>query len=134
MLILNNWPEIAALEDDALRALILRRLEEREIGEAYDTDLDGPYIVMAPDDDLCAVEAAVGIPLLTDPVTGARYGAPEFSPIFEIVIRHARCYEMVFVSGDGDDGVTLLIPRDPSVETRLLALCAEYAVPNPVEV
>lgn len=134
MWILRNPAAVAALEDDELRQLILRRLEERGIVETFDADRDGLYIVMAPADEVRAVEAAAGIPLLVNPVTGAPYGHPEFSPIFEIVIRHPRCYEMVFVPGDGDDGVTVLVPRDPSVEVRLLTLCAEYAVPEPVEV
>lgn len=134
MQILRNPAEVAALDAEALRVLIERRLDERELGEDFDAELHGPYIVMAPGDVLAAVEAAVGIPLLTNPVTGVTYGDPAFSPIFEYAGRHARFYELVFVPGDGDAGVTLFVPRDPDVEPRLLALCAEYAVTEPVVV
>ncbi|HRO36450.1 hypothetical protein [Thauera sp.] len=134
MWILRNPADVAALDDEGLRTLIERRLEARERVETFDADLDGPYIVMVPDDDLATVETAAGLPLLVDPVTGAAYGDPAFSPIFELVIRHPRCYEMVFVPGGGDDGVTVFVPRDPRVDHRLLTLCAEYAVPEPVAV
>ena len=36
--------------------------------------------------------------------------------------------------GDGDFGVILFVPRRRDIEPRLLALCAEYAVTEPVEV
>lgn len=134
MRILRDAADVAALEDAELRTLIERRLDEREIGDAFDAELHGPFVVMIPGDGLAEVEAAVGIPLLVNPVTGVAYGNPVFNPIFEVVVRHPRCYEMVFVPGGGDDGVTLFVPRHPDVEPRLLALCAEYAVNEPVEV
>ena len=89
---------------------------------------------MIPGDGLAEVEAAVGIPLLVNPVTRVAYGDPAFSPIFEYAGRHARFYELVFIPGGGDEGVTLFVPRHPDVEPRLLALCAEYAVTEPVAV
>lgn len=134
MRILRDAADVAALDDAALRALITRRLDEREIGEDFDADLHGPYLVMVPGDALAEVEAAVGIPLLINPVTHVPYGDPAFSPIFEYAGRHARFYELVFVPGGGDEGVTLFVPRHPDLEPRLLALCAEYAVTEPAEV
>ena len=134
MRILRDAADVAALDDGELRGLIERRLDEREIGDAFDAELHGPFVVMLPGDGLAEVEAAVGIPLLVNPVTRVAYGDPAFSPIFEVVVRHPRCYEMVFVPGGGDDGVTLFVPRHPDVEPRLLALCAEYAVNEPVAV
>lgn len=134
MQILSDFRAVAALDDAALRDLIERRLAEREIGEEFDAELHGPYIVMAPGDALAEVEAAVGFSLLINPVTGVAYGDPAFSPIFEYAGRHARFYELVLVPGDGDAGITLFVPRNPDVEPRLLALCAEYAVTEPVEV
>jgi len=133
MHILRDAADVAALDDAALRELIKRRLDEREIGEDFDAELHGTFVVMVPGDGLPEVEAAVGIPLLVNPVTRVPYGDPAFSPIFEYAGRHARFYELVFVPG-GDEGVTLFVPRHPDVEPRLLALCAEYAVTEPVEV
>ena len=134
MRILCDAADVAALDDAELRALIERRLDEREIGDAFDAELHGPFVVMLPGDGLAEVEAAVGIPLLVNPVTRVPYGVPAFNPIFEYAGRHARFYELVFIPGGGDEGVTLFVPRHPDVEPRLLALCAEYAVTEPVEV
>ena len=134
MRILRDAADVAALDDAELRALIERRLDEREIGDAFDAELHGAFVVMVRGDGLAEVEAAVGIPLLVNPVTRVAYGDPAFSPIFEYAGRHARFYELVFVPGGGDEGVTLFVPRHPDVEPRLLALCAEYAVTEPVEV
>ncbi len=134
MRILRDAADVAVLEDEELRALIERRLDEREIGEDFDSELHGPFVVMVPGDGLVEVEAAVGIPLLVNPVTRVAYGDPAFSPIFEYAGRHARFYELVFIPGGGDEGVTLFVPRHPDVEPRLLALCAEYAVTEPVAV
>lgn len=134
MRILRDAADVAALDDAELRALIERRLDEREIGDAFDAELHGPFVVMIPGDGLTEVEAAVGIPLLVNPVTRIPYGDPAFSPIFEYAGRHARFYELVFIPGDGDEGVTLFVPHHPDVEPRLLALCAEYAVTEPVAV
>ncbi len=134
MRILRDAADVAALEDKELLALIERRLDEREIGDAFDAELHGPFVVMVPGDSLAEVEAAIGIPLLINPVTHAAYGDPAFNPIFEYAGRHARFYELVFIPGGGDEGATLLVPRHPDVEPRLLALCAEYAVTEPVPV
>ena len=133
MHILRDAADVAALDDAALRDLIKRRLDDREVGEDFDAELHGAFVVMVPGDGLAEVEATVGVPLLVNPVTRVPYGDPAFSPIFEYAGRHARFYELVFVPG-GDEGVTLFVPRHPDVEPRLLALCAEYAVTEPVEV
>ena len=134
MRILRDAADVAALEDEELRAQIERRLDEREIGEDFDAELHGPFVVMIPGDGLAEVEAAIGISLLVNPVTRVAYGDPAFSPIFEYAGRHARFYELVFIPGGGDEGVTLFVPRHPDVEPRLLELCAEYAVTEPVAV
>lgn len=131
MRIILDQAGIDALPDPVLRALIIQRLAERELDEAFDAELHGPFVVMEPGDTLTSVEAATGIALLRDPVTGVEYGDPTFSPIFEYVSAHAHCYELVLIPGGGDDGVTVFVPRHPAVEPRLLQLCAAYAVPEP---
>jgi hypothetical protein len=124
---------LAALADAFLRQLITRRIDERCDGQPYDPDVNGFFVVMAPGDGVAVVEAALGAPLLRNPVSGVEYGHPDFTPIFEYAGRHARWYELVFI-GAGDEGVTLFVPRHPDVEPRLLTLAAEYAVSEPVEV
>ncbi|MDD3353136.1 hypothetical protein [Zoogloea sp.] len=121
------------MDDAFLRQLIAQRIEERCDGLCYDPDVIGFFIVMAPDDGVGEVEAALGTQLLRNPVSGVEYGHPDFAPLFEYAGRHARWYELVFL-GAGDEGVTLFVPRNPDVEPRLLALAAEYAVSEQVEV
>ena len=58
MRILRDAADVAALDDAELRALIERRLDEREIGEDFDAELHGPFVVMIPGDGLAEVEAA----------------------------------------------------------------------------
>jgi len=132
MLIIRDPAGLASLDDGVLHQLILRRIDERCDGLPYDPDVNGFFIVMAPGDGVEVVEAALGAPLLRNPVTGVEYGHPDFTPVFEYAGRHARWYELVFL-GAGDEGVTLFVPRNPDVEPRLLALAAEYAASQPVE-
>lgn len=82
-------------------------------------------------DALADVEAAIETTLLRNPVTGIAYGQPGFTPIFEYVGEHADWFEIVIVPGDGDFGVVLFVPRQSDVDSRLLALCAAYAEPEP---
>lgn len=133
MQIIRDFERLADLEDDFLRQLITQRIDERCDGEPYDPDVNGFFIVMAPGDEVEVVEAALGTPLLRNPVSGVEYGHPDFTPLFDYAGRHARWYELVFL-GAGDEGVTLFVPRHPDVEPRLLTLAAEYAVSEPVEV
>lgn len=133
MQIIRDPAGLAAFDDDFLRQLIARRIDERCDGEPYDPDVNGGFIVMAPGDEVEVIEAALGTPLLRNPVSGVEYGHPDFAPLFEYAGRHARWYELVFL-GAGDEGVTLFVPRHPDVAPRLLTLAAEYAVSEPVEV
>lgn len=133
MQIIRDLASLAGFDDAFLRELIAMRIEERCDGEPYDLDVNGFFIVMAPDDGVEGVEAALGAPLLRNPVSGVEYGHPDFEPLFEYAGRHARWYELVFL-GAGDEGVTLFVPRHPDVEPRLLALAAEYAVSEPAGV
>lgn len=133
MQIIRDFESLACLDDDFLRQLIARRIDERCDGEPYDPDVNGGFIVMVPGDGVEVVEAALGTLLLRNPVSGLEYGHPDFTPLFEYAGRHARWCELVFL-GAGDEGVTLFVPRHPDVEPRLLTLAAEYAVSEPVEV
>ena len=133
MQIIRDPAVLVGLDDAFLRQLIAQRIEERCDGLPYDPDVNGFFIVMAPGDGVEVIEAALGTPLLRNPVSGVECGHPDFAPLFEYAGRHARWYELVFL-GAGDEGVTLFVPRHPDVEPRLLTLAAEYAVSEPVEV
>lgn len=128
MLTIRDPADLGQVVDPALRALIAERLADIAQGEDFDPEVHGYVVVMAPGDDLGEVEAAFGAPLLANPVTGLAYGQPGFSPVFEYVGAHPGWFEVVAVPGDGDFGVILFVLRQPGVDSRLLALCAEHSV------
>ena len=135
MLTIRDEGDIALLSGDALRAFVTARLADLRQDDICDPDTQGYVVVMEPGDSVAAVEAAVGAPLLRNPVTGLDYGHPAFQPVADYFARHACWYEAVVVPGDGDFGVVLVVPRHVGgIEPRLLALCAEYAVTAPAEV
>lgn len=134
MQILDDEASVGAVADAYVRDLLMRRLADMTQGDPYEPELHGFFVLMAPGDPVADVEAAVGAPLLGNPVSTAQYGEPAFQPIFEYIGRHPGWYELVLIPGNGDFGVVLLVPDDPGIEPRLLALCAEYAVTDPTEV
>lgn len=135
MLTIRNETDIAQVADGQLRELIAHRLADLCQEEIYDPDAQGFVVVMEPGDSTAAVETAIGAPLLRSPVTGIEYGHPDFQPVAEYFGRHAHWYEVVVVPSDGDFGVILFVPRQQGgIETRLLALCAEYAVTESAQV
>lgn len=134
MLTLRDEEEAAAVPDPLLRELLVARLADLSQGDAYDPEVHGLISVMEPGDTVADAESAAGAPLLTNPITGAEYGQQQFSPVFEYVGRHDGWYEIVVIPGDGDFGQVLFIPCHASIDRRLLALCAAYAVSDSAEV
>lgn len=131
---IRDEADIAQVEDAGLRELVAHRLADLCQADIYDPDAHGFVIVMEPGDSVAAAEAAIGAPLLKNPVTGLEHGHPDFQPVAEYIGRHAHWYEIVVVPGDGDFGVVLFVPRRQDIESRLLALCAEYGVTESAQV
>ncbi len=131
MRVLRDSSEAIAINDPQLRSLIEQRFEDVCDGEEFDPDLHGFMIVVEPGDPVDALETVSGCPILSSYIGTARYGDPEFKPVFECLEEHDTCYEMVFVPGGGDFGVVIYIPKTEGVESNLLAMCAEYAEPAP---
>jgi hypothetical protein len=127
MLILNDPSLVDRIPDPAIRELVHRRFSEICGDELYDYDLHGYMIVVEPGDSVEVLEQAVGWPILQGLFNGSRYGEPDFTPTFEALEEHASCYEMVFIFNDDGFGVALFIPKQPSIDGNLLAMCAEYA-------
>lgn len=134
MLTVRDEADLAQVADAGLRALVAHRLADLCQEDICDPDAQGFVVVMEPGDSVAAAEAAIGAPLLRNPVTGLEYGHPDFQPVAEYIGRHAHWYQVVVVPGDGDFGVILFVPRRRDIEPRLLALCAEYAVTEPAQV
>lgn len=131
MLVLRDPATVRAIADPVLHGLVEQRFDDICAGDDYDADLHGFMIVVEPGDPVDGLEAESGCPILRSYIGTARYGDPDFRPVFECLDEHDTCYEMVFVPGDGDFGIVIFIPKHPGIDAELLALCAEYATPAP---
>lgn len=131
MLILRDPESVACITDGEVRDLVEQRFMDLSAEDDYDPDINGYFIVVEPFDGVDAVESESGCPILHSYLGTARFGDPEFTPVFEVLEEHAACYEMVFVPSDGDFGIVIIIPKQDGIDTELLALCAEYAEPAP---
>ena len=131
MLVLRDPSVTLSIADYDIRELVEQRFEDVCDGEEYEADLHGFMIVVEPGDSVDVLEAESGCPILRSYIGNARYGDPEFKPVFECLEEHDFGYEMVFVPGDGDFGIVIFIPKQDGIDADLLAMCAEYAVPAP---
>ena len=130
MLVLCDPSSIVAITDPDLLSLIEQRFDEICDGEDFDPDLHGQFIVVDPGDSVEVLEKESGCPLLSSYVGNARYGDPDFKPVFEVLEEHETCYEIAFVPG-ADYGVLIYVPKTDGIAPELLALCEAYAVPAP---
>ena len=131
MLVLRDPSIASSIADNGIRELVEQRFKDICDGEKYEADLHGFMIVVEPGDSVDVLEAESGCPILRSYIGNARYGDPEFKPVFECLEEHETCYEMVFVPGDGDFGIVIFIPKQEGIDPDLLAMCAAYAEPAP---
>jgi hypothetical protein len=75
------------------------------------------------------VQTESGCPLLVSWLGDARFGDPEFTPAAEVIEEHRSCYELVFIFSDEGNGIEIFVPKVDGVDTDLLAMCAQFAVP-----
>jgi hypothetical protein len=97
-------------QDPELLKLIGKRIDE--LSEYIANDL-GELInifVIEPNDTLIAVQAQLGFELLDRPLDAAE--------------NHSCWYELTFVLSDDGFGAVVFVPKHPSVDARLLAMCA----------
>ena len=131
MLVLRDPSLASSITDNDIRELVEQRFEDICGGEEYEPDVHGFMIVVETGDSAEALEEESSCPILRSYIGNARYGDPEFKPVFECLEEHTFCYEMVFVPGDGDFGIVIFIPKQDGIDPELLAMCAEYAEPAP---
>ena len=131
MLVLRDPSVASSIADNDIRELVEQRFEDICAGEEYEADLHGFMIVVEAGDSVDVLEKESGCPILRSYIGNARFGDPEFKPVFECLDEHDTCYEMVFVPGDGDFGIVIVIPKQECIDPELLAMCAEYAEPAP---
>ena len=112
---------------------IRRFLEQRFLrmtgGEELDPGIDGYALIIEPCDKL--------EDLLVDAEGSILKGLVETSPYLippESVEEHPGFFDAVFIPGDGDYAITVVIPKLQGIDPELLAICAEIATPAPSEI
>jgi hypothetical protein len=112
-----------------IRHLLERRFLTIADGEDFDPDIHGYALVVEPSDTLDS--------LLADADGRILKGLIESEPLVippECVEEHPDFYDLVFVPGDGDFGITVVVPKEPGIDPALLSLCAQIATPAPSEI
>jgi hypothetical protein len=129
IVISGDTPEVDLLID--LRGRIDERMACMAQDEPFDPDLHGRIMVIEAGDSLDALSSVIGFDILTNSFTGLRFGEPSFEPTFEVLEESPDCYELVFIHGDGDDGIVIFIPKGVEIDRELLAYCQAYATAAP---
>jgi hypothetical protein len=112
------------LADNQLRALLTERIQQ--ITNAWeDIDLSDltHFLIIQAGDTAADAEHELGWSLLVNPVDGARFGEPAFTPSWEWIEDHGGWFEAVFIISDDGFGVSLFIQDHPETDPALLALC-----------
>jgi hypothetical protein len=130
VLVLLDRASALRLGNPALRRLVLQRIDAlREENPEYSLEELARFVIVEPGDRPEALAGELGFDPLAARWDGTRFGAPGFSPPFEIAEEHAAWYELVFVLSDDGFGLEVFVPKAPGVDPELIALCAAYAVP-----
>jgi len=111
-----------------IRHFLEQRFLAMTDGDDLDPDIHGYALVIEPSDTIAS--------LLADAEGCILRGLSETGPFVmppESVEEHPEFYDLVFVPGDGDYAVTVVVPREPGIDAQLLTLCAQIATPAPSE-
>ena len=111
-----------------IRHFLEQRFQAMTEGEDLDPDIHGYALVIEPSDTMAT--------LLAEPEGCILRGLTDKGPFVlppESVEEHPEFYDLVFVPGDGDYAVTVVVPREPGIDNKLLSLCAQIATPAPSE-
>lgn len=129
MITIRGPASVSIIPDPDIRSLVEQRFAEVCAGEVYDYDIHGYMIVVEAGDSVDALEKESSCPILRNLFDDVGFGNPNFVPSFEALEEHAGCFEMVFILNDEGFGIDIFIPKQCGINTELLAMCAEYAVP-----
>ena len=98
-------------------------------GEEFDPDIHGYALLIEPGDKLEDLLLYAEASIIKGLVEESPYAVPP-----ECVEEYPDFYDLVFVPGDGDIGITVIVPKRPSIDPALLSLCAQIATPAPSEI
>ena len=129
MIVFNDISEITQFSQVDIRQHILESIAKFTNSATYKPSIYGHFALVESGDTTADIEAATSCQIMHDPFNDSRYGDAAFQPSFEWLVEHPSFYEAVFVLSDDGYGIDLLIPKSLGIDTELLAMCAEYAVP-----
>jgi hypothetical protein len=114
MIIIRTTEAVTGITSQEIQQLIMERIAEITQGQPYDADIYGEFRLVEAGDTLPEIEAYLGREVIGN---------------FEWLVVWPCCFEAVFILSDDGFGIDLLIPKLPSIDPDLLALCATYATP-----
>lgn len=129
MLVIKEAGEVARVETPEIRVLIESRIATLSEEEPYDSATHGYFVLWEEGDAIEDLDQVLSFSALSNRYSGQRYGDAGFTPSFELVEEHPACFEMVFVLSDDGYGVMVFIPKSANADTKLLAMCRQYAIP-----
>ncbi len=100
MIVVRDAAAMAGIDDPLVQQ---RYAEISAVGDVH-------LVIAQVGDTVEELERECG-PILTNIVDGSRYGDADFTPCFEALEEHARCYEMVFIASD-DGGLAMYIQKN----------------------
>ena len=129
MLVLRDPILSVGISNKEIRSLVDRRFEMLSTDAPYDPELHGFFVVLEEGDNLSELDRCLGFSIFTNRLNQTNFGNIDFTPSFELLEEHCCCYEMVFVLSDDGYGVEVFVPKAEWVDSRLLAICHQYAKP-----
>jgi hypothetical protein len=120
---LDNLPDSPVKTEVAARVALLHE----ELGDELSSYV--AFAVLEAGDPPQVVEGLLGFPLLGSRSSSCTFGDPGYTQAFELIEELEHSFEIVFVLSDDGFGVEVFIPKDASIDRRLLAMCEAFAVP-----
>jgi hypothetical protein len=111
------------LADNQLRSLLTERFDQLTEWEDIDLNDLTHFLIIQAGDTAAEAEHELGWSLLANPVDGARFGDPAFTPSWEWIEDHGGWYEAVYILSDDGFGISLFVQDHPDTDAELLAMC-----------
>ncbi len=131
MLILRSPDQLQQVESVGIQNWLRQRFQLICDPEPYDADRHGYFVLVQADDPAESLETATGCPLISSLFGDGVYGDADldFVPSFECIEDNGHFYELLYIGTDAGTAVVFVIPKQEGVDSRLLKLCAEFALP-----
>lgn len=127
MHVIRTDSDLDALEDPELLALVRQRIADTAEYVDHFSELVY-FVIVQPGDDIADIDEALGFPVMANRFDGTRFGAPAFRPSWDVLAEFPGWFELVFVTCDDGNGVTLFVSRTQGTPAELLTMCRAYAV------